>query len=70
MFSVIIQSTKQNIISSFGHQAKQSSIKMGSIDVGMKTELSQYSHCRSNIGPYADDLDVDVIIVGGGFGKY
>jgi hypothetical protein len=43
---------------------------MGSIDVGMKTELSQYSHRRSNTGPYADDLDVDVIIVGRGFGKY
>ena len=43
---------------------------MESIDVGMKTELSQYSHRRSNIGPYADDLDVDVMIVGGGFGKY
>ncbi|KAH8760728.1 HK97 family phage prohead protease [Hyaloscypha sp. PMI_1271] len=41
---------------------------MGSIDKGMKTELTQYSHRRSNIGPYADDLDVDVIIVGGGFG--
>jgi hypothetical protein len=70
MFSVVIQSTKQNIISSFGSRAKQSSINMGSIDKGMKTELTQYSHRRSNIGPYADDLDVDVIIVGGGFGMY
>lgn len=41
---------------------------MGSIDRGMKTELTQYSHRRSSTGPYADDLDVDVIIVGGGFG--
>ena len=70
MFSVVIQSTKQNIISSLGYQAKQSSSNMGSIDRGMKTELTQYSHRRSNIGPYADDLDVDVIIVGGGFGMH
>lgn len=70
MFSVVIQSTKQSIISSFGSQAKQLSISMGSIDSGMKTELTQYSHRRSNIGPYADNLDVDVIIVGGGFGMY
>lgn len=70
MFSVIIQSTKQNVISSFGNQVKQSSINMGSIDRGMKTELTQYSHRRSNVGPYADDLDVDVVIVGGGFGMF
>jgi hypothetical protein len=70
MFSVVIQSTKQNIISSFGSQAKQSAINMGSIDRGIRTELTQYSHRRSKIGPYADDLDVDVIIVGGGFGMY
>ncbi len=42
---------------------------MGSIDRGMKTDLTQYSHRRSKVGPYADDLDVDAIIVGGGFGK-
>lgn len=35
----------------------------------MKTDLAQYSHRRCNTGPYADDLDVDVIIVGGGFGE-
>lgn len=35
----------------------------------MKTELAQYSHRRESTGPYADDLDVDVIIVGGGFGE-
>jgi len=70
MFSVVIQSTKQNITSSVGNQIKRSSINMGSIDGGMKTELTQYSHRRSNTGPYADDLDVDVIIVGGGFGMY
>jgi hypothetical protein len=70
MFSVVIRSTKQNIISSFASQATQSSVNMGSVDKGMKTELTQYSHRRSNIGPYADDLDVDVIIVGGGFGMH
>jgi hypothetical protein len=36
----------------------------------MKTELAEYSHRRGNTGPYADDLDVDVIIVGGGFGTH
>lgn len=33
------------------------------------TELSDYSSRRQTTGPYADDLDVDVLIVGGGFGK-
>jgi hypothetical protein len=70
MFSVVIQSTKQSIISSFSNKANQSSNNMGSIDRGMRTELTQYSHRRSNTGPYADDLDIDVIIVGGGFGMY
>jgi hypothetical protein len=64
MFSVVIQSTKQSIVSSFGSRTKKQSS-----DMGMKTELSQYSHRRSKAGPYADDLDVDAIIVGGGFGK-
>lgn len=36
-----------------------------------KTELTDYSiRHESNTGPYADNLDVDVIIVGGGFSKY
>jgi hypothetical protein len=43
---------------------------MGDNTTAMRTELAQYSHRRSNTGPYADDLDVDVIIVGGGFGMY
>ncbi|KAJ9246546.1 hypothetical protein DTO271D3_8137 [Paecilomyces variotii] len=34
----------------------------------IKTELHEYAHRRSTTGPYADDLDVDVLIVGGGFG--
>lgn len=35
-----------------------------------KTELTDYSiRHESNTGPYADNLDVDVIIVGGGFSK-
>ena len=38
------------------------------INVKMYTDLSQYSHRRSKEGPYADDLDIDVLIVGAGFG--
>lgn len=70
MFSIIIHSTKQNITTSFRNQTNQTSISMGSIETGMKTELTQYSNRRSKVGAYADDLDVDAIIVGGGFGMY
>ncbi|KAF2098477.1 HK97 family phage prohead protease [Rhizodiscina lignyota] len=34
----------------------------------MHTDLAQYSNRRSTTGPYADDLDVDVLVVGAGFG--
>lgn len=34
----------------------------------MKTELAQYGRRRATDGPYADNLDVDVLIVGAGFG--
>ncbi|GJD01079.1 HK97 family phage prohead protease [Colletotrichum higginsianum] len=33
------------------------------------TELTDYASRRQTTGPYADNLDVDVLIVGGGFGK-
>lgn len=33
------------------------------------TDLSDYAARRGTTGPYADDLDVDVLIVGAGFGK-
>lgn len=33
------------------------------------TELSDYAARRGTTGPYADDLDVDVLIVGAGFGE-
>lgn len=32
------------------------------------TELSDYSARRQTTGPYADNLDLDALIVGGGFG--
>lgn len=32
------------------------------------TDLSDYAARRGTSGPYADDLDVDVLIVGAGFG--
>jgi hypothetical protein len=35
----------------------------------MKTDLTDYATRRSKAGPYADDLDIDAIIVGGGFGE-
>lgn len=34
----------------------------------LKTDLWQYARRRRNDGPYADNLDVDVLIVGAGFG--
>lgn len=34
----------------------------------IKTDLRQYSRRRGTEGPYADDLDIDVLIVGAGFG--
>lgn len=35
---------------------------------GLKTDLSQFAVHHSREGPYADNLDVDVLIVGAGFG--
>lgn len=34
----------------------------------MKSELKEYARRRDTTGPYADDLDVDALIVGAGFG--
>lgn len=34
----------------------------------LKKELTEFAQRRSNEGPYADNLDVDVMIVGAGFG--
>ena len=34
----------------------------------LKTDLWQYGRRTRTDGPYADNLDVDVIVVGGGFG--
>ena len=48
-------------------------VKMGSIGEPdnterlLKTDLWQYAQRRGNSGPYADNLDVDVLIVGAGF---
>lgn len=33
----------------------------------IKAELSQYARRRDITGPYADNLDLDVLIVGAGF---
>lgn len=34
----------------------------------IKTDLTQYARRRGTEGPYADNLDVDCLVVGGGFG--
>lgn len=34
------------------------------------TDLTDYAARRGTDGPYANNLDVDVLIVGAGFGKY
>ena len=34
----------------------------------LKSELWQFAQRRRTDGPYADDLDVDVLVVGAGFG--
>jgi cation diffusion facilitator CzcD-associated flavoprotein CzcO len=34
----------------------------------MKAELSEFAQRRSSTGPYADNLDIDLLIVGAGFG--
>lgn len=34
----------------------------------LKTDLWQYGRRRRNDGPYADNLELDVLIVGAGFG--
>lgn len=34
----------------------------------VKTELAEYARHRANTGPYADNLDIDVLVVGAGFG--
>ncbi len=45
---------------------------MGSIEEKperiIKTELHQYARRRQQDGPYADNLDLDVLIIGAGFG--
>lgn len=50
-------------------------VKMGSVEPGidakperiLKTDLRQYGRRTRTDGPYADNLDIDVLIVGGGF---
>ena len=39
------------------------------IPSGMHTELKEYSNRRGTEYPYNDDLEVDVLIVGAGFGQ-
>ncbi|KAL1966017.1 hypothetical protein VTN77DRAFT_4957 [Rasamsonia byssochlamydoides] len=34
----------------------------------MKSELREFAYRNSSTGPYADNLEVDVLVVGGGFG--
>lgn len=34
----------------------------------MKAELKEFAHRRANTGAYADNLEVDALVIGGGFG--
>jgi hypothetical protein len=47
---------------------------LGNVQVKSKkfnTELTDYSESHaSKTGPYADNLDIDALIIGGGFGEY
>jgi hypothetical protein len=47
---------------------------LGNVQVKSKkfnTELTDYSESHAaKTGPYADDLDIDALIIGGGFGEY
>lgn len=62
---------------SFDNPAFQAIDQMATVDAyhdpavpaKMYTDLKQYSHRRSNKGPYADNLDIDVLVIGAGFGK-
>ena len=40
----------------------------GELERILKTDLWQYARRRRQDGPYADNLDIDVLIVGAGFG--
>lgn len=42
--------------------------KYGQEERVLHRDLSEYSRRRSTTGPYADNLDLDVLIVGAGFG--
>jgi cation diffusion facilitator CzcD-associated flavoprotein CzcO len=47
----------------------KSSIQIKAIrTITMKSELREYAYRNSTTGPYADNLEVDVLVVGGGFG--
>lgn len=41
---------------------------MAATEKVLKTDLRQYAARRRHDGPYADNLEVDVLIVGAGFG--
>lgn len=46
---------------------------LGNVQVKSKkfnTELTDYSEVHaSKTGPYAENLDIDALVIGGGFGK-
>lgn len=61
--SLAVQDTQQ-----FCHKYTMAEAEPSQPERVLKTELHQYSRRRGTEGPYADDLDIDVLIVGAGFG--
>lgn len=70
-FSIRLHVLEQQVPAS----GEQKTDTMGSVGVDtknperiLKTDLWQYGRRRRNDGPYADNLDIDVLIIGAGFG--
>lgn len=61
MLKIVIQSSLQHLVGLREDIAMARHLKM-------ESELAEYSHRRSTTGPYADNLDIDILIVGAGFG--
>ena len=40
----------------------------GMVNPKLRTQLKEYGKRRGTEGPYADNLEVDALVVGGGFG--